>query len=37
LEATVPATPLLQARAVLTSFDGRLAHYEVLDRRDQLR
>ena len=30
--AHVPA----QARAVLTSFDARSAHYEVLDRREQL-
>jgi heme-degrading monooxygenase HmoA len=26
-----------RARAVLTSFDARSAHYEVLDRREQLR
>ena len=26
-----------QARAVLASFDSRSAHYEVLDRREQLR
>lgn len=25
-----------QARAVLASFDARSAHYEVVDRRDQL-
>ena len=31
-----PAHVPAQARAVLTSFDARSAHYEVLDRREQL-